>query len=283
MKYACSLEIGDVKAYGRLARDAEDAGWDAVFVADAIGIETKEYPASDWYDPWVALAVMAEHTERIRLGTMIAAVPRRRPWKLAREVLTLDHISNGRMILGAGLGAAKDDGGFYKVGEPMDLKVRAELLDEGLEIIAGLWTGRPFKFSGKHYTVDDATMLPVPVQTPRVPIWVVAVWPKEKSMRRAVAWDGVIPQKYNGSPMDRPTPELIKEVSDYAKVHRQSGSEFDIVVGGSTSGKSKEEISAEIQPFENAGATWWWEMMVWDARDAKTLSERIKKGPPRID
>ena len=282
MKYACSLEIGDFKAYGQLAREAEDAGWDGVFVADAIGIETKEFPAFDWYDPWVVLAVMAEQTERIRLGTMIAAVPRRRPWKLAREIITLDHLSGGRMIFGAGLGAAKDDGGFYKVGEPMDLKVRAELLDEGLEIVEGLSKGKPFKFSGKHYSVDNLTMRPAPVQKPRVPTWVVGVWPKEKSMQRAIKWDGIIPQKYRGTPMDRPTPEDIRAISEYATARRPRKSTFDIIVGGSTPVKSPKKAAQQIQPFIDAGATWWWEMM-WGASDAKSLSARIRKGPPRVD
>src|SRR5579862_1556720 len=135
MKFGCTVQGGDFKAYGQLAQDAEEAGWDGIFIADALAIETPDYPAFPWFDPWVVLAMMAERTSRIRLGTMITALPRRRPWKLAREVATLDHLSGGRMIFGVGLGAAEHDGGFYKVGEPMELSVRAELMDEGLAII----------------------------------------------------------------------------------------------------------------------------------------------------
>ena len=166
-----------------------------------------------FYDPWVALGLVAVATSRIRFGTMVTAMPRRRPWKLARETMTLDHLSNGRFILAVGLGAAADDAGFYKVGEKMDLKSRAELLDEGLEILAGCWSGKPFSFHGKHYQVDDMTLAPPPVQSPRIPVWVVGVWPKTKSVNRALRWDGIIPQKYKPEPNEMyMKPEEIAEV-----------------------------------------------------------------------
>ena len=173
---------------------AEEHGWDGLFVADAIGIETKDFPAFPFFDPWVLMGAMAARTERIALGTMLTAVPRRRPWKLVKEVVTLDHLSKGRVILGTGVGAAADDGGFYKVGEAMDLKTRAARLDEGLQVLAGLMTGEAFSFDGEHFKVDAMTLLPPPVQKPRVPLWVVGVWPKRKSVARALRWDGLIPQ-----------------------------------------------------------------------------------------
>src|SRR6185295_20369401 len=131
---------------------------------------------------WVVLAAMAMRTTRVRIGTIITPVPRRRPWKLARETVTIDELSRGRLILGAGLGAAEFDGGFYKVGEAMDLKVRAQRLDEGLAVVAGLWSGKPFSFKGEHYNVDSMTMLPAPIQSPRIPVWVPGVWRRSKSM-----------------------------------------------------------------------------------------------------
>jgi hypothetical protein len=149
---------------------AEKHGWDGIFIADAIGIETKDFPAFPFFDPWVLMGAMAVKTKRLVLGTMLTAVPRRRPWKLVKEVVTLDHLSGGRVILGTGLGAAEDDGGFYKVGEAMDLRTRAARLDEGLQVVAGLLTGKPFSFEGEHFEVDAMTLLPPPVQKPRVPL-----------------------------------------------------------------------------------------------------------------
>jgi len=172
---------------------------------------------------------------------MITPVPRRRPWKLARETVTLDQLSNGRLIFGAGLGAAEHDGGFYKVGEAMDLKVRAERLDEGLAILAGLWSGKPFSFSGQHYRVQEMTMLPPPVQSPRIPVWVPGVWTKEKSMQRALRWDGVIPQKYQS--MTRLTPTEVKAMRQFIDEERKSTTPFDIIVGGSTPGFQYRYIS----------------------------------------
>src|SRR5262249_30237098 len=166
------------------------------------------------------------------IGTFIAAITRRRPWKLAREILTLDHLSAGRLILGVGLGAAEHDGGFYKVGEAMDLKTRAEIMDETLAIMTGLWTGKAFTFNGAHYHVDKLRLIPSPVQRPRIPIWVPGVWPKEKSMQRALQWDGIIPQRYKGSPADTPRPEDTREVAAYIHKNRAGASAYDIIAGG---------------------------------------------------
>ena len=151
MKYGFVIDGGDARTNSELAQDAEAANWDGVFIADAVDIGFPNAPPLPWFDPWIVLAAMAMRTEHLRIGTMITPVSRRRPWKLARETVTLDHLSNGRLIFGVGLGAAEDDGGFFKVGEAMDIKVRAELLDEGLAIVAGLWSAKPFKFSGRHY------------------------------------------------------------------------------------------------------------------------------------
>jgi|SRR5580704_945252 alkanesulfonate monooxygenase SsuD/methylene tetrahydromethanopterin reductase-like flavin-dependent oxidoreductase (luciferase family) len=279
MKYACVIMTGNAKSYADLASEAEAAGWDAAFIADAIGIETKDYPASEWFDPWVVLAVMAERTERILLGTLITPISRRRPWKLAREVSTLDHLSGGRMILSVGLGAAEHDGGFYKVGEQMDLRVRAELMDEGLAIVDGLWKGKPFSLTGKHYKVEKMTMLPRPLQKPRVPIWVVGVWPKEKSMRRAVSWDGAIMQKYGATPGDKAKPEDVRALAEFARSRRTKKSPFDIVVGGSSTGKNRNRGRDEAAALREAGATWWLESF-WSAKDIKSIVRWIRQGPP---
>jgi hypothetical protein len=280
MNYAFILEGGDIPVMPEIAAEAEAAGWDGLFIADAMAMGTDKFPDFPWFDPWVVLAAMAMRTERIRLGTMITPVSRRRPWKLARETVTIDHLSNGRLIFGVGLGAANDDGGFFKVGEQMELRVRAELLDEGLEIMNGLWKGKPFTFSGKHYKVQKMSMLPTPVQKPRIPVWVVGVWPKEKSMQRVLSWDGIIPQKYKATPADTAKPSDILAVKSYIDKHRRKKSPFDIIAGGKTPGGKRKRALEIVRPFEEAGATWWLES-VWGSMDK--VRARIKQGPPSAD
>jgi alkanesulfonate monooxygenase SsuD/methylene tetrahydromethanopterin reductase-like flavin-dependent oxidoreductase (luciferase family) len=282
MQYGLTVYVNDPRAIAELTREAESAGWDGFFIPDALGIETKDFPAAPWYDPEVTLAAMVMRSERIRIGTFISAVTRRRPWKLARQIGTLDQLSNGRIILAVGLGAADGDGGFYKVGEAMDLKTRAALLDETLAIMAGLWTGQPFSFSGEHYQVQEMTMLPPPVQKPRVPIWVVGVWPKPKSMQRALRWDGIIPQKYGATP-DQATaiPAEYAAIKKYIEEHRSESGAFEIVTGGSTPANSRKKAIEKVESYARAGATWWIEN-IW-SHDPEKASARIKKGPPRPD
>jgi hypothetical protein len=272
MKYGFVIDAADVRTIGELAQETEAAGWDGAFISDAL------FSGMAWFDPCVALAVMATRTERIRIGTMITPVSRRRPWKLAREAVSLDQLSAGRMTLGVGLGAADHDGGFAKVGEEMDIKVRAQMLDEGLEILDGLWRGKPFSFSGEHYQVEEMTMLPTPVQSPRIPVWVVGVWPRQKSLRRALKWDGIIPQKYKT--MDRMTPAEVQTMKQFIDDERKASTPFDILVGGQTPGANKKQAVKRVRPFEEAGATWWIEN-VWGSLDK--MRKRIKQGPPRSE
>src|SRR5438876_8039408 len=195
MQYGFIIPNGDIHTAPDLAAEAEAAGWDGVFIPDCISIDTEGFPPGPGYDPWIVLAVMAVRTKHVRLGTMLSPISRRRPWKLARETVTLDHLSNGRLILPVGLGAAKDDAGFYKVGEVMERKTRAKLLDESLEIITGLWSCQPLYSEGEHYQVDGMTLLPPPIQSPRIPIWVVGAWLSMKSMQRTLHYDGLLPNK----------------------------------------------------------------------------------------
>ena len=277
MRYGFVVDGWDVRTIGDLTEEAENAGWDGLFISDAIAISAEGFPDIDFFDPWVGLAVMATRSERLRIGTMITPVPRRRPWKLARETLSIDHLSKGRLILGVGLGAAEHDGGFCKVGEPMDIKVRAERLDEGLSILTGLWTGKPITFSGKHYRVDEMSMQPAVVQSPRIPIWVPGVWQRPKSMERALKWDGIIPQKYKS--MSRMTAAEIKKLREYVDKHREQTSHFDIIAGGETSGTNRKQAAKKVAPYIRAGATWWLESK-WTF-SADEVRARIKQGPPR--
>jgi alkanesulfonate monooxygenase SsuD/methylene tetrahydromethanopterin reductase-like flavin-dependent oxidoreductase (luciferase family) len=178
MRYGLALptggQCGDPGFLVELGMLAEESGWDGVFLEDYICFQGD--PREPTCDPWTALAAMAVRTRRVRLGTMVTPISRRRPWKLAREVLAIDQLSAGRMILGVGLGDTGehvvDDVSFSSFGEVRDPRIRAEMLDEGLAVLAGLLTGEPFAFSGRHYSVDQVTFQPSSVQKPRVPIWV---------------------------------------------------------------------------------------------------------------
>jgi len=283
MQYGFIIPNGDARTITELAHETEAAGWDGVFIPDCIYIDTASDPVMPAFDPWVVLAAMAMRTERVRLGTMLTPVSRRRPWKLAREVATLDQLSNGRVILPVGLGAL-DDAGFTKVGEAIDRKQRAQLLDEGLAILVGLWSGNPFSYSGEHYHIQEMIFLPPPIQTPRIPIWVVGAWPRMKSMRRVLNWDGLLPNKLNddGS-FAEITPEDIRAMKAYIDKHRTATTPFDIIWEGRTPGENREQAAAIVRPWADAGATWWMEAM-WEAPNGPDdILTRIKQGPPRMN
>lgn len=279
MRYGFIIPRGDVASVVDLAREAEDAGWDGVFYWDGICIEG----AGPMYDPWVVLGAMALRTERIRLGAILTPPSRRRPWKLARETVTVDHLSHGRLVLPVGLGAL-DDGGFGKAGEPTDRKTRAELLDESLDILTGLWSGQPFSYHGKHYHLDEMTFLPPPVQTPRIPIWVVGLWPAPKSMDRALRYDGLLPAK-RAAPGEfaEVTPDDIRAMRDYCEQRREPGAPFDIICEGRTPGADRERAAARVRSFAEAGATWWNEEMWEDPHEIADVRTRIRQGPPRVE
>jgi alkanesulfonate monooxygenase SsuD/methylene tetrahydromethanopterin reductase-like flavin-dependent oxidoreductase (luciferase family) len=278
MHYGFIIPGGDPHTIVELAAEAEAAGWDGVFYWDAIYIES----AGPTYDPWVVLAAIAMRTECVRIGAIITPLARRRPWKVARETVSLDHLSHGRLILPVGLGTL-DDGGFTKVGEPTDRKTRAALLDESLAIITGLWSGQSFSFSGQHYRLDEMTFLPPPVQMPRIPIWVVGAWPREHSMRRALRYDGLLPNYLptDGSSTEL-TPDVIHAMRVYVDERRTLTSPFDIVCEGETPGEDLAKAAGIVRPFAEAGATWWVEAM-WSAmHDLPRVRARIRQGPPRI-
>ena len=278
MKYGFIIPGGDIHTVADLAAEAEAAGWDAAFYWDGINIQ--DMPM---YDPWVTMAAMALRTRRVRLGAIVSPLSRRRPWKLARETVSLDHLSGGRLIVPVGLGAL-DDGGFGKVGEPTDRKTRAELLDESLAILTGLWSGEPFQYDGKHYHLDTMTFLPQPVQSPRIPIWVVAMWPSERSMQRALRYDGLLPnvRGADGAPRDV-TPDDIREMAAYVAERRNQSTPFDIVMEGETPGDDPAQAAAVVRPFAEAGATWWNESRWGAMSDVELVRTRIQQGPPRIE
>lgn len=273
MRYGFILPGGDARVVAESARAAEAAGWDGFFIADCV-----------WsVDPWVSLTAAAMVTERIRLGTMLTPISRRRPWILASQTATLDHLSGGRLILAAGLGAI--DTGFAEFGEVTDRKTRAELMDEGLDIITGLWQGQPFNYDGKHYHVRETTFSPppAPVQQPRIPVWMVGAWPRPKSMDRVVRWDGLLPDKI-GPTGERESvgPDDLRAMVAYLAERRPAGSApIDIVVEGETPGDDQAKARETVQVMRDAGATWWLESRWGDGRDDEA-QERLRQGPPRL-
>jgi alkanesulfonate monooxygenase SsuD/methylene tetrahydromethanopterin reductase-like flavin-dependent oxidoreductase (luciferase family) len=222
---------------------------------------------------------MAMATSRILLGPMVTPLYRRHPWKLARETVTLDHLSGGRVVLGVGLG---DDvfGEIRTFDGPMVPRTRAAMLDEGLAVLLGLWSGEKFSFEGKHYTVRDAQFLPVPLQKPRIPIWVAGTWPRKPPFRRAARLDGILP--ISGDIETSLTPSQVRDLVAFIKSVRTSDAPFEVVQSGNTTGENPEQDRAIVAPYEEAGATWWLESRVPWHSSVEKVRARIGMGPPRL-
>jgi alkanesulfonate monooxygenase SsuD/methylene tetrahydromethanopterin reductase-like flavin-dependent oxidoreductase (luciferase family) len=281
MRYGIVIPKGDPHAVAGLAREAEDNGWDGAFYWDGLFISGPDGVPWPVYDPWVVMAAMAMRTERVRIGAFVTPLSRRRPWKVAREALTLDHLSGGRLTLAVGLGAV-DDGGFSRVGEATERKARAERLDESLAIMEGLWQGQPFAFSGKHFQLQEVTCLPRPQQRPRIPIWVVTAWPRPASLRRAMRWDGAIPAKRSpegvfSAPL---APEDLRALREYAGQHRPPEAPFEVVLEGVTPGDDPPAARALVEPLAEAGATWWVESIWEGPNEVEDIRRRLRQGPP---
>jgi alkanesulfonate monooxygenase SsuD/methylene tetrahydromethanopterin reductase-like flavin-dependent oxidoreductase (luciferase family) len=232
-------ELADPRVFVALAEEAETAGWDGVFVWDHIAWTA---PVQSVADPWISLAAAANATETIRLGTMVTPVPRRRPVKLARETASLDRLSGGRLILGVGLGSDAYAAEFSRTGEEVTDRVRAEMLDEALEVIGECWSGQPVRHRGRHYTVHDVAFLPTPVQQPRIPIWVAGRVGRAKPMNRAIGVDGFFPLALQG-------PNQLAEIAaTITRLRPDPTARYDIAV----------EITPGEDPagYAAAGATW---------------------------
>ena len=273
MKYGFILPIGNAKTAAEFARTAEECGWDGFFHWEAV-----------WaVDAWVSLTAAAMTTKKIRLGTMLSPLSRMRPWRVASQTATLDHLSGGRLILSVGLGAIES--GFEEFGEVTDIRLRAELLDEGLDILTGLWRGQPFSYSGKHYTIQESNFPhqpPLPVQEPRIPIWVVGLWPSTRSMGRVIKYDGLLPAVRDAEGqirMSGPTPGEVAEMGTYIADRKQDKGHFDIVIEGTTPGEDAAKAASVVDPWREVGATWWLEAM-WLAENLDDVLLRIRQGPP---
>ncbi len=275
--FASPLAIAD------LAAEAERAGWDGFFLWDHMIFSPAFFPIAD---PWVALAAAAMRTQQIRLGTMLTPLARRRPWKLARETVSLDQLSAGRFTLGVGLGdPAQWEYGFFK--EETDARLRAEKLDEGLAVLTGLWSGEPFSFQGKHYQLDEMVFRPAPVQQPRIPIWCGGYWPRRAPFRRAARWDGVIPGKVTGWL----TADDWRAILAFIASERTAITPFD-AVHSALLPDDPTEARRLVQEFAEAGVTWWvqlvnpwpsddgtW-MKPWTAAETERMLRLVRQGPP---
>jgi probable F420-dependent oxidoreductase len=281
MKYGIYMPPGedfsDPRVLAELAQDAEQAGWDGFFIWDHVVLGCSERVL----DPWVGLAAVAMVTRRMRIGTMVTPLPRRRPWKLARETATLDRLSGGRLILGVGIGLGHAE--WDDLGEETDPRTRGEMLDEALQVLAGLWSGERFSFQGKHYQVTNARFLPTPFQ-PRIPIWVGGFWPKKAPMRRAARWDGAYPL-FNVW-QDPAKLDAFKEAVAFLWEQKPTAQPFDILAVGST--QSSRDVDAP-RLYQEAGATWWMEAIdPWDFGwpdrgpwPIEAMRQRVRLGPPR--
>lgn len=265
MRFGFVVPWGDADDIGDLAEAAEESGWDGLFVWEPV-----------WgVDAWISLGLAAVRTTKIRLGTMITPPSRKRPWELAGQVATVDRLSAGRVTLSVGLGAVES--GFEAFGEECDRRTRAELLDESLDIMCGLWAGQPFSYDGAHYTVKPTEFptLGHTVQRPRVPIWCVGALGRPRSMRRALRWDGIIPQVVGDDGARQPTLDELHDLHTEITAAR-GDTPFDIVI---------EAAMSEHSPaaYASAGATWWIESM-WDAINEHSpvtaAYDRLREGPP---
>ncbi|MHB8645621.1 MAG: LLM class flavin-dependent oxidoreductase [Thermomicrobiales bacterium] len=277
MRYGLDVSIvgtyGDPRLLADLAAEAERAGWDGFFIWDVIFSDDPPKPVAD---PWIALAAIATATHRIPIGALVTPLARQNPWQVARQTLSLDHLSRGRLIFGVGLGDQARD--FVAFGEEADPRLRADKLDEGLDVLTGLWSGESMNYQGNHFQVHDATFLPKPLQTPRIPVWVAGYWPNRRPFRRAARWDGVLPGKMNNEEL---TPEELTEIIAYIGDHRDRREPFDVAVYGQTPA-DPDQVMQMIKPWIAAGATWWREG-IEDARGSlDAMRERIRRGPPRI-
>ncbi len=263
MRYGvCLANLGtfsDPSVPVRVAQAADAGGWDGVFIWDHLAFAWG-VPAAD---PWTVLAAIATSTERVRLGTAVTPVARRRPHVLAHQVATLDNLSGGRVTFGAGLGGSTSE--FDKFGEPTDPRVRAAKLDEGLELLRRLWSGEEVTHRGEHYTVEGVALAPPPVQR-RLPIWIGGNRPA--SLLRAARWDGWLADSADPTGMTLSPDDIARSIATIGRSR-----DYDVAVLGE-SGRGDPVAYAE------SGATWWLENLHDRRGSAEEVLRLVSAGPP---
>jgi alkanesulfonate monooxygenase SsuD/methylene tetrahydromethanopterin reductase-like flavin-dependent oxidoreductase (luciferase family) len=267
MRHAVSIpsltEPGDIVALGQAA---EASGWDGAFVWDHIhGGSSAPLPIAE---AWTVLGALAARTTDIRIGPMVTPLARRRPQKVAREAVTVDRLSGGRMVLGVGLGNPADE--FTAFGEDADPLTRAEKLDEALDVVVALWSGRPVDHEGRHYTVHDAQFQPTPVNG-TIPVWAACTVRRRAPIRRAARRNGIIlAGAESDTGISEVTPGEVRVVGDEVTRLRGALEGFDIAVLCSTVPNPR-----DVDALEQAGATW---VVVTGWIDQ--LRNTIDAGPP---
>jgi alkanesulfonate monooxygenase SsuD/methylene tetrahydromethanopterin reductase-like flavin-dependent oxidoreductase (luciferase family) len=267
-----------------IAASAEQAGWDGLFVWDHVVHDKGKRQGQPFGDPWMLLTAAALATSKLKLGTMVTPIARRRPEQLARQVATLDHVSDGRVIFCAGLGGPVEDE-FASFGDTTDPVVLAERLDEGLDLLARYWSGEQVNHDGRHYQVRDVALLPATVQRPRPPVWIGGFWPNRPPMRRAARWDGAVPLFKNAGHGQIPPVNEVRDLIAYVKKHRERPeTPFEIAVGGASPadpGEARETLAT----LAEAGATWWDERHLQGSDELyqrTPVLHRIERGPPSL-
>jgi alkanesulfonate monooxygenase SsuD/methylene tetrahydromethanopterin reductase-like flavin-dependent oxidoreductase (luciferase family) len=290
MKYGLYLPnhgpYGDARAVADLAQDAENAGWDGFFLWDHVAPLDEDRNPLPCVDPWLALTAAAMQTTSITLGTTVTPLPRRRPHKLARETVTLDRLSGGRLILSVGIGLGRGEWDF--LGEETDLRRRGRMLDEGLEVLVGLWSGEPFEFDGEHYHIKGVQFLPTPLQEPRIPVWVGGEWPNKRPFRRMARWDGMFPLFNVWGPEQEPVYAQAVAFVQAERARLGLKGPFDVIKMGMTPGDDLAGAAAIVDAAAKAGATWWLELLMpevyglspADPQAYSVLRTRVMQGPP---
>jgi alkanesulfonate monooxygenase SsuD/methylene tetrahydromethanopterin reductase-like flavin-dependent oxidoreductase (luciferase family) len=268
-------ELADPNLLVELAVAAEAAGWDGFFLWDHL-ITAR---AGEVTDPWVVLAAVAARTERIRLGPMVTPLARRRMPKLARETVALDHLSGGRFTLGVGLGE-NDVAEFSAFGDEGDRVTRARVLDESLALLDRFWSGQAVSFQGQHLHAESEPFLPTPLQQPRIPVWVAALWPHQRPLHRAAAWDGVFPIKAGGGFEYQMSPQEMADAAAFIEGHRVTPGPYDIVHAGLLSGDRERDV-ALTAVYAEAGVSWWLEHIYPGRMSSAQIRDFIGLGPPR--
>jgi alkanesulfonate monooxygenase SsuD/methylene tetrahydromethanopterin reductase-like flavin-dependent oxidoreductase (luciferase family) len=256
----------DPRAVLEMAVAAEDAGWQGIWLWDHVLFP---YGAGD---PWISLAAVAAATKTLKLCTGISPLPRYRPHLLARLLTSLDLLSQGRVIFGTGLGVPSDCVPF---GESGNDKTRAEMTDEGLDYLADLLSGEQFSHTGKFYTANDVCLVPTPMQKPRIPVWIGG--DSNAAMRRAAKWDGWIIGTIDEQQKITNTPKMIAEKLAYIQKNRPSSDAFEVAVDGISQPDAREQVDE----YEDAGATWWFESIFAMRGSHDKMLGRINAGPPR--
>lgn len=260
--------FADPRRLARLAVDAESSGWDGFFIWDEL--QPIFRPTDEVADAMVALGAVAFATERLRIGAMVSPLSRLRPEAFALQTATLDRLSGGRLIVGVGLGNPYEQ--FTAFGHEADLKVRAEMVDEFLDLLTRLWSGSTVDFHGVHYTAVDVSMTP-PRQSPRIPVWVGADSRNRAPRRRAARWDGFIPASHRWPEEVIPLEDYEAAMADIREL-RRSGEPYDVVVIGDAA--ATRPASDELPAYEAAGVTW----HLVQALTIEDADARIRRGPP---